>query len=203
MIFELLARAHDNFGGSRRRGSSKIGDEIRDSEIALVSDSSDHRNFGSDNRANEYFLVKGPQIFERASAARNNDHFHGFHTIEITQSRHNFARRKITLDLHGIQHHMRIGKPSLQDTQNIENGGSGRRGDHADATREQGQRLFSTFVKQALVGEALFQLFESDLQSASAHRLDVADVNLVLTARFIDAERASHGDAQSVLRAKL
>src|SRR6202050_368967 len=203
MVFELLARTDDDFCGSRGRRSAEIGNKIRHGEIAFVADAGDDGNFGSDNRANENFFVEGPQIFERASSARNNDHFHRFHTIEITQGRHNFTRREISLDLHGIQHYVRVGKSPLQDTQNIENGGSGGRGDHADTTRQQGQRLFSTFVEQALVSETLFQLFEGDLQSAGADRLDVADVNLIFAARFIDAERASHGYAKSVLRAKL
>jgi hypothetical protein len=41
------------------------------------------------------------------------------------------------------------------------------------------------------------------LQSAGTDRLDVADVNLVLAAWLVHAERASHGDAKPVLRAKL
>ena len=46
------------------------------------------------------------------------------------------------------------------------------------------------------------QLLEGQLQRAEADRLDVADVNLILAARFVDAERAAHGDVQAVLGAE-
>src|ERR1700733_1826907 len=72
MIFELLARAHDNFSGSGRGGGADIGNKIGNGEIALVADSGNHRNFRRDDRAHNYFFIEGPQIFERAAAARND-----------------------------------------------------------------------------------------------------------------------------------
>src|SRR5208282_5297416 len=55
------------------------------------------------------------------------------------------------------------------------------------------------FVEQALFLEPLFQLLESQLKSAQADRLHVADVDLILAARFVNAERSAHGDVQTVL----
>ena len=113
MIFELLARAQDNFSGSGRGGSADIGNKIRDGEIALVADAGNHRNFRCGDRAHNYFFVEGPQIFKRASAARDYDYFYGFHSIEMLERGYNFARCELTLDLHGVQHHMRVRKSPL------------------------------------------------------------------------------------------
>ncbi len=65
-----------------------------------------------------------------------------------------------------------------------------------------GSGFFLSLVEEAFVGETLLQLLESDLQRAGAYGLDVADVNLIFATRFIHAERATHGDVQSVFRAK-
>src|ERR1700693_764103 len=186
MIFELLARAYDNFSGSGRSGSADIGNKIRNGEIALVADASNHSNFRRCDRAHNNFFVEGPQILERAASARDDDYFHGFHAIEMLERGYNFTRCEITLNLHRVQHHMRVRKSPLQNAENVHDGGTSGRGHHTDATRQHGQRLFSFLAEKTLFGEMLLQLFKSKLQRARTDGLDVAHVNLILAARLID-----------------
>ena len=70
-------------------------------------------------------------------------------------------------------------------------------------SRQHGKRLLARGIEQALGFQALLQLLEGELQRAETDRLDVLDVNLVLAARFVDADGAAHGDVQAVLGAKL
>ena len=73
--------------------------------------------------------------------------------------------------------------------------------DHTDAARQHGQRLLARFVEKSFRLELFLQLLERELQRAQAHRLDVAHVNLILAAQFVNAERAANGDVQAVLGA--
>jgi hypothetical protein len=113
VILELLARAHNNFSGSGRSGGADISNKIGNGEIALVANAGDYRNFRRDNCAHNYFFVECPQIFERAAAPRDNDYFHGFHSIEMFERGYNFARSDLTLNLHGVQQHVRVRKSPL------------------------------------------------------------------------------------------
>src|ERR1700733_10104176 len=96
VILEFLARAYDNFSGSGGSGSADIGNEIGNGEIALVANTGDHRNFRCDDRAHNYFFVESPQIFERATTAREDDYFHGVHAIEMFERGYDFARSELT-----------------------------------------------------------------------------------------------------------
>ena len=70
-VIEFLARANDNFGGGRRRGRAEVGDEIGDGEVDLMAHAADHRNLTCGDGAGDNFFVEGPEVFERASAARH------------------------------------------------------------------------------------------------------------------------------------
>ena len=111
---------------------------------------------GSGNRARDDFLVEGPEIFERAAAAREDQHVGEFRAIEISQGRDDFGGRAFALHFHGIELHVHIGEAALQNAQNVANGRAGGRGDDADAARQHGQRLFARLVEEAFVLRASF-----------------------------------------------
>ena len=81
--------------------------------------------------------------------------------------------------------------------------GSAGRSDQADAIRQHRQRLLSLRREKAFGFEALFQLLEGQLQRAESDGLDAFYVDLIFAARFINAERAAHGDVQAVFKAEL
>ena len=154
------------------------------------------------NRARHDLLVESPQIFERTAAARHDHHVREFRAIEIPQSRHDFPGGAFALHLHGIKLHVHVGEAPLQHAQNVANRRAGGRRDHADASRQHRQRLLARLVEESFVLKFFLQLLEGELQRAQAHGLDVADVNLIFAARFVDAERAADGDVQAVLGAE-
>ena len=62
-----------------------------------------------------------------------------------------------------------------------------------------GSGFLRAYVEKPLGVEALLELLERQLQRAHSRRLDVLDVNLVLAARLVHADRSAHDQLQSVL----
>src|SRR5215472_1742532 len=162
----------------------------------------DHGNFRPRDCPSDGLFVKGPEVFKRSTATGQNQHFRGFAAIEIVKGSRNLTCRALSLDLHGIELHVNIGKAALEDPQNVANRGTCGGGDDADAARQNRQRLFAPFVEEAFFLQLAFKLLEGDLERAKTYRLDVADVDLIFAARFIDAEGATHGDVQAILGAE-
>src|SRR5579862_1887546 len=185
---EFLARTHDQLRCGGRRGRAQVRDKIGNREIGFVPDTCDHRSFGSDNRARDYLLVERPQIFERASATRNDEYVGKFRASEIIYSGSDFFRGTVALHFHWIEPHMRIGKTALENAKNVADGSACGRRDDADASRQNRQRLLPGFVEKAFFLQALLQLFERKLQRAEANRFDIRDVNLIFAANIVDAD---------------
>src|SRR6185437_16507614 len=73
---ELAARKNalgNNLRGGAGRGGSDVGDKIADRKIDFMADGGNHRQVGIEEGARNYLLVKGPQIFEAAAAASDED----------------------------------------------------------------------------------------------------------------------------------
>src|SRR5580704_3051772 len=197
---EFVAGADHDFGGGRGRRSAQVGDKIGDGEIGFVADAGDDRNYGFGNRAGNRLFVESPQIFERASAAGQNQHVDGFDAVEIPQGLHDFHRRARALNLDREQADLGVGESPFQYAQDVANSRSSGRSDHADATRQNWQRFLAGLIEQTFFEQALFKLLESELQRAEADRVDMGDVNLIFAPRVVDAERTADGDVQTVFR---
>ena len=68
------AVGHDQLGGRRGRRRARIGDEVGDGEVHLVADAADDRQRAGMDRARQLLVVEGPQVLERAAAARQDEH---------------------------------------------------------------------------------------------------------------------------------
>ena len=86
VALEFLARLDHDFGCGGRRGRAQIRDKIGDGEIGFVADACDHRNFRSENRAGDNFFVERPQIFQRAAAAREDQHVHNLARLKYSSA---------------------------------------------------------------------------------------------------------------------
>ena len=166
VFIKFAACLHDKFGCGGRCGGAHVGHEIRDGEVAFMADARDRGNFRVGNGAGDHFFVEGPQIFERAAAARENQHIHRFHGIEELHRLDDFLCGAFALDPHRKHREMDVGKAAPEDAHDVAHRGSSRRGDEADAAREERQRLLPGGSEQAFGFKPLFQLIESKLQSA-------------------------------------
>ena len=72
-LLDAVLRGGDEFGGGGRRGGAQVGDEVRDGEVGLVADGGDDRQRGGGNGAGERLVVESGEVFQRASAARDED----------------------------------------------------------------------------------------------------------------------------------
>ena len=166
VAIELLARANDQFGSRGRRGGAHVGDEIGDSEISFMADAGDNRNRAGRHGPSDAFLVEGPEVFQRAAAARQDEHVGQLLAVEIFDGVDDFGGRAFALHAHGVQDQMKIGEAPAQDANDVAYGSSGRRSDEADAARQHGQRHFARGIEQAFFLEAALQLLEGQLQGA-------------------------------------
>ena len=160
------------------------------------------RNGASGDRAHDVFLVEGPEVFERAATARQDQDIDELLAVEILDRRFDFAGRAFALHADGIDDEMEIGEAAAQDAHNVAHGRAARRGDQADALGQHGKGLLALDAEQAFGVQALFQLLEGELERAETDRLDVLDVDLILAALLVDADGAAYGDVQAVFRAE-
>src|SRR3954468_3712439 len=86
--------------------------------------------------------------------------------------------------------------------QDVADGRAVERSDNADAAREKRQRPFEFFIKKTFRREPVAHLLKRYAQSASAHRVERLDNQLVFAARLIDRKSPAHAHLQTVRRAK-
>src|SRR5262249_33716504 len=97
VLVEFTARLHDEFGGGGRRRGANVGDEIGDGEVGLVADAGDHGNGASGDGAGDCFFVEGPEIFEGAATASQNQNIHDLLAVEIFDGADDFGGRAFAL----------------------------------------------------------------------------------------------------------
>ncbi len=77
VLLQLLLGADDNLGGGRRSGRAQVGDKIADGEIRLMAHGGDDGDVAGGDEARERFIVEGRQVFDAASATRDDDDIDG------------------------------------------------------------------------------------------------------------------------------
>ena len=152
---EIVFRGDDEFGGRRRRGRPQIGDEVGDRDVGLVSDGGNHRHGRSGDRARHDLLVEGPEIFDGAATAADNDHVDARHAADRAQPARDVERRAFTLNPRGPDNQMRVRIPPAQHVDDVANGGAVERGDDADLARQRRERPLAALVEQPFVLEPL------------------------------------------------
>jgi len=160
-VFALRVRRG---GGS---GRANIGDEIGDGEIGFVAYSGDYGISEAEMARANFFLVEGPEIFERARRRGRGSEHRPFFAIEELHGASDFGGRAIALDAHRVDGEVYIAEAPAQDADHIADSGSARRSDQADAVWQKRQRLFSISGEEAFGLEALLELLESELQGTS------------------------------------
>jgi hypothetical protein len=67
----------DLFGGGAGCGGAEVSGEVGNGEVDFVADSADDGKFGGDDGAGGEFFVEGPEVFEAAAAAGEEDEVEG------------------------------------------------------------------------------------------------------------------------------
>ena len=101
VLIEFTARLHDELGSGARSRGANVRDEIGDGEIGFMADTGDDGNFGIKNRASDDFFVEGPEVFDGAAAARENQNVNKLSLIEKPERTDDFFRGAFALHAHG------------------------------------------------------------------------------------------------------
>ncbi len=195
----FIATGRDDLGRTRRCRRAHVGDEIGDREIDFVTDTGHDRNLAIEDGARDHFFVERPQVFERATAASNDQH------IALGASRRHanrpgdLTRRAFTLYLNGIDQHRDRAEPRrriLSTSRTAAPVGEvttpirrGRRG--SDFFRLASNRPFSR--------QLVLQLLEAATEHAFAGFLHVVGDELILTARLVEAHASARQHMHAVL----
>ncbi len=145
-----------------------------------------------DDRARQRLIVEGPQILERAAAARQNEHIALGAPAGCANGRGDFRGRRRALHGHRIDQHRNRGKSPRQHMQDVANRGAGGGGDHADSLRDHGQRALALRRKQSFRREFCRQFLELTLKSAEPGIFHVIDDQLIFAARLIEPDARAH-----------
>ena len=181
-----------------------------------MADGRDDRQRGGGNGAGERLVVESGEVFQRTSAARDQDE------IDLSgelAGLNNFAQALLGLDLvepadsrgdrggaFGALHRRRIDQQiqarvaTANNFDDVVKHRSAGGGDDADRTREGGQRALASGVEEAFGQQARLELFVRKLQSPCAARFQRLGDELKLAARLVDGDAAAHQNGQSVLR---
>ena len=199
-VEQIVARGNHHFGGGRGRGRAQIGHEIGDGHIRLMSHRRDHRHRAGRNRARYGLLVEGPQVFERSAAAPHDHQFRPLRAAEVLDAAADLLHRSFALHQRREDADMQPGKAARENLEHVGDGGAARRGDDADAPRKARQGPLALGREQALGGQLLLELLESQLQRAQPLGLERLHQQLVFAARLVDVDAAARQHRQAVLR---
>ena len=144
----------DDFRRRARRGSPNVRDKIANGEIDLMPHRRDDRQTRFKDSARDDFLIEGPEIFQAAAAARDEDQVQirprssrrpeallgtpALDSIELIQqpnARGNFRSRPVALDTARRHHDLQARIAALHDVQHVANRGARGRSHEPDALR--------------------------------------------------------------------
>ena len=181
---ELGAHRHRHFRRGGRRWRAAIGGVVGQRGIGFMADRADRGDRALGNRAHHRFFVEAPQILDRPATPRDDDQigpvgvFAG-HLREPADRARDLLGSTLTLHQHRPHDHAAgeaVGKP-VEDIADHRPGG---RGDHADRSRQERQRLFALGREQAFRRQPRASLLEQREQRALARQLHPLDHDLVL-----------------------
>ena len=110
---------HDELRGSRGRRGAKIGDEIGNGEIGLVTDGGDHRHRALGDRARDTLVVERLQILDRSAPTRDDHDVESLDVTQIAQRPDNLEGGAFALDTDGRNHHAQIREAPLDDMEHV------------------------------------------------------------------------------------
>src|SRR4051794_12095140 len=198
----LALRTDHDLGCRRWRWRAQIGHEVADGEIGLVADRGDRRDGAGRDGARDRFLVERPEIFERSSAAADEDDVVQLPAREVPDRDRDLSRGISALHADRINLHLQPLEAAPENVEDVANRSAGRAGDDGDPLRQHRNRLLSRRIEQSFIGELLLELLECQLQCAEAGRLDGDSVELELPLLFVKREASADDELQSVFDAE-
>ena len=173
-----------------RRGRAQVGRQVGQRDVAFMADAADHRDRRLDDGAHQRLVVEGPQVFERAAAAHQQQGVDLAPRRGQAQRRHQRGRRIGALHRAGVDDHPHLRRTPRQRRQHIVQRRRGRGGDDAQRRRPGGDRALARGVEQPGRLEPRLEAQELLVQRAGPQALHRLDHQLQLAARLVDQRGA-------------
>ncbi len=193
-----------DFGGRARSCGADVGDKIGDCEIGFVADGGNDGNGGIENGAGHTFFVEGPKILQAPAAPcqENRVKFAGRRRgkfVEKAEGVGYFTRGIRALNRARDEDDLEGRIAALDDVENVMYRGAGRGRNEADSIGKGREDALPLLGEKPFGCEFLFEPFKRGLERAHSLRFNREDVQLVLTARFIDGQFAFENYPPAVL----
>ena len=121
--FQLVAAHHFRCCG--RRWRTQIRHKIRDGDVRFMPDGTHHRDNAGKDRPRHTFVVKAPQVFQRAAATSDDQHIALLTRIRQFNGADNLARCIVTLYRGWVDDHGQGRVTTLKHVQDIVQGRTG------------------------------------------------------------------------------
>ncbi len=194
----------DQLGGGAGGSGAEVGDEIANGKIDFVADGADDGEAGVEDGAGDFFFVEGPEVFEAAAAAGDEDEVEGVlrvgggPVVEGADGAGDFLGGSSSLDAAGGEEDFEGGLAAFDDVEDVAQGGAVEAGHNAKAGGAAGERALAGGGEEAFGIEALFEGFKGGLEFALALEFDGGDAELVLAARLVNGHLAFEDDGLAV-----
>ena len=199
MLGNLVLGFGNQFGGSGWSWRAQVGYEVGDGEVGLMAYRGDDREAARCNRTGDALAVEGGHVFERPSAAGEDNHVHKSAGVQFFESGFYLGRRGVSLHADRADEDAQAGVAAGDDIQEIANHSAGGRGDDSHGAGKGGQRPLALRVKEALGLKTGLELLEGQLERARADRLHRLGHELHLSSLLVDAAPAAHQHVQTIL----
>lgn len=195
----LLAPDHE-FGGGGWCGGAQVGHKVGNGKINFMADGGNDGDGGMKDGPGDDFLIKGPEVFDGAAPPGEDDDIHLGHGIEVLDGGDDFCCGALTLDSDRVEHHLDIGKPAVQNLEEIPNGGAAGRRNHCQAAGEKREGALEMGIEEAFGGQAIFQFLKGLGQGPQPQRFQIISEKLIFAPGFVDGELPPADDLEGIRR---
>ena len=141
-----------------------VGGQVGEGHVDLVADRRDDRDARGGDGPRHDLLVEGPEVFEAAAAAGDDDDVGAGDPVGQRQGRDDLAVGALALDPGRRDEDLGASPAAADDLEEVADGGAGRAGHDHDPAGEPGQRPLSARVEQPLGGQPREPLAERQLE---------------------------------------
>ncbi len=133
LALEVALLTDNLLGGGRWCRAAQVGHEVADSGIDLMSDGRDHGNAGGGDGTGHYLFVEGPEVFQTAAAAGDDNHLAPWELrqngladgVEALNAEGDLGRSAGALDTGPADQDIEVGKAPFENPQDVAQRGSG------------------------------------------------------------------------------
>lgn len=177
-----------------------VGGKVGDREVGFVADPADHRDRAGTNGACNAFVVEGPEIFDAASTAADNEDVAITALARCADRVGDLCCGAVTLHRGGVEHDADMRRATGQGAQNVAQRSGLRRGDDADTPREGGKRAFGRTGEKPFTLQPVLELQKFFVEIADAGSSCCLDIQLEIAARLVKRDEYPGLDVLAVFQ---